>query len=216
MIEILGTKYTSKKLKEIIKNMAKKFDVIQKFTPDELAFLTAIAERHARPEKIENAIRDNGNMRFSVTTDWYGSSHYKFMNIDGEMEAISLRDCCAIKPKKRSDRDNLNEACRLAFKSETEFMRRAAIGSKCPVTGEILDIKNTHIHHQGESDMATIIDGFLDETGLDISKIEYQNSHPKVFVDSSIETRFREYHNNVADLIAVSRTGHDILHEKGD
>lgn len=207
MVNILGTNYTEQELLTGVRQIRDGYWRNGNLSPTELDFMTAIFDRHPRPDKLDGAKRNGGRLILKVS-----GKGFKFVNKNGMWERISFKSCCMTTPKDSTPREKFIEACRLAIRNETTQARLDGIGTKCPISGTLLTEDNVCTHHQGKS-FAEIIDQFIMEHDLDITKLHYNLNHRKDFSDSDLRIRFKNYHQEYADLIAISIDAHKEIHK---
>lgn len=181
-------KTAAKEYTKGILNQYKPGDVV---SSEDLDFLTEalLLRGEAGLDKIGCGI-----LCIRVAETRYGNQGFILRRFDGSETDFSYIKCF----QKSNDKANFIAACRTAILRDKPF--KAA---------------GYHVHHRGKP-FKDIVNGFIEETGLDPSKVEIDGlgdmGIEKSFKDPELSERFRQYHGERAELEILSVEDHKAEH----
>jgi hypothetical protein len=109
-------------------------------------------------------------------------------------------------------------ACRLAVKATTQAFCDAEFAKsaerellRCPIAGNDFSREEAHVDHDDPWPFRRIVDEFIKREGIDVHKVDYDGfEHGSTFItlrDPRLADKFVRFHNDVARLRVVSRSG---------
>jgi hypothetical protein len=195
---------------------------------DALEFYRNILNSYVKNEKLNSADFDNvfglieihprkkqkiggGIDHFRVGLAKYGTKSFELVRTDGTSEFFSFTKRIN-KPKDSFSK--FLSACRKSIQTDLRnvkqkyFEQNSKDGkAKCQETGEYLTYEQLNVDHRQPNTFSIIVDRFLELNELDIDKIEYLliSGAPNELKDKEIESQFRNYHKDKANLRIVKK-----------
>jgi len=127
--------------------------------------------------------------------------------LDGTTTDFSFVQCV----KRKSARAEFISACRNAIYIYVMEFKNAAFAEGnliCPYRGTVITKEDCHIDHAPPNTFAEIVNGFIQEHGIDIESVAIQhgdNCQGDKLADLEFEGRWIEFHNARASLRAISK-----------
>jgi hypothetical protein len=106
-----------------------------------------------------------------------------------------------------------NAACRSAVNADIHKLKSCYFKNavnrmvKCQETGVLSKWEELVVDHRQPNTFSVIVDRFIELNDIDLSEIKYQSDEKNniIFSDNSLAEKFREYHNEKANLRIVRR-----------
>ncbi len=128
-----------------------------------------------------------------VDSDGFGKGCFWIKRVDNTEIDFSFYTCIN---GKKSVLQDFESACR---RSIAEFI--IDFKNKNGITKD----KREHVDHEPPLTFSKIVDDFIKEKNIDLTKIEYDNSSTMtLFIDKKLEKDFYEYHKSVCKLRIIS------------
>lgn len=193
-------KYKTDKCREILNKYSLNAIVSDE---NDISFLLSIFKNHNEWGQKKGV----GIQSISIKMSNFKNRYFQLNRFDGTYTDISFPHCINNKSKKA----DIIKACRNAIRSEIINYKNNSVVygvSTCPITGDVLNIENTHIDHYDLEFNPMFKKWFkkYDEELL-FSKINQtvDNSFETYFTDSLIIEDFKKFHNEHSKLRAVSK-----------
>ncbi|TXH46397.1 MAG: DUF3223 domain-containing protein [Desulfurellales bacterium] len=189
-------------------------DIVNMF---DAPFLTELFGMHpSAVQKIGCGIAAIEVRRNPVYTNTQG---FWIIRLDGSETDISYLECLTETPHhKRFER-----ACRVAVEpSIIKFKQQAfdAAGGKlrCPFTGDWLSFAGAHVDHIAPKTFQSMLADFVRKHGIDVESVKVNGkcvdgAIQDTLDNAGLEQSWIQYHDALADLRVVSRTG-NLSHAK--
>jgi hypothetical protein len=169
-------------------------------------FLVALLEYHRhRDQKIGVGVR-----AITVRTNHPGATRgFWLARCDGSCTDFSWVKC-VFPPAAHTD---LLRAMRHAIRHQVRAFKQQYFASRtqasCPVTGDIITLRNHHIDHEPPLTFKVLAGRFLDERGLASEAVALRGSgdgafYPE-FADTGLEREWQEFHRVHCRLRVVSK-----------
>lgn len=160
-------------------------------------------------EVVDLIAKDNPNTRFPGK-----SPTFFWIVADGSERNWNPADCW--RPK--SSKDEAKAAFRMAIQSQCRNKLDSVCQSiryelpNCPITGELFDprIKGQGEVHHDDPKFSIILSDFLEMTGIDLASVAVIRDNATLLADKALETMFQDYHEMRANLVVVSKKGHEM------
>lgn len=184
--------------------------ILHKYKPfialdsEDSIFMLALFENHPECEaKIGIGIKNV----FIQPNELYRQMEFGCVRLDGSRVVISYRKCLTPKPHKREVLSAMRAAVFpqiLSFKSNFFFNEKTRT---CEVTGVPISYSDCHIDHQAPYTFDQIVTTWMQRKGINFEQIRVRTSMdgtPTVIVDTELESEWQAYHEQNANLRAVS------------
>ncbi len=201
---------TQKNLKERIHKILYAYSFGEVLNELDTRFLYALVEGYHPSAEIKIGA---GVSRMEVRQNLIYKQNREFwiVRTDDTETDFSFMEC--LRPSKPLDK--FRTACRAAISPYMAMVKNnfwSGGGSAvCPLTGAPMTFDDSHVHHTGAKDFATIVDEFIKLEGLDVTAVELVGARDGVigdrFHDLELERRFVDFHNRAAELQVVSKFG---------
>ena len=103
-----------------------------------------------------------------------------------------------------AEKGRFAKAARLAVRDQVQTFRALAFASngspRCPISGKTLSAADAHVHHIGPMDFDRIVVIFVEENGVDLSRVSYTAGQ---FSSASLCGTFSQFHTQKARLLLV-------------
>jgi len=180
------------------------YDYLEKepLNESDFNFMLAVLNRHPSKEiKIGAGVKSI----FVKTNPIYKNKGFYILRHDLTTTDFSFMQCLT----RKTNVTKFKTACRLAIANDIVAFKLKNItnSNKCPVTGEYLTIKNSHVDHE-HPQFEQIIRDFIKTNNINIDEISLSGSVDgeigQRIKDKDIETKFIKFHNNIAKLRIIS------------
>lgn len=221
---VLGSIYNAKQLEakvKAIKSRLMGFVTITKGDSD-FDFMLELYSRYypwqengtPRPDSVVDLIA-----KHNQESDYPKSSPTFFWIVsDGTEHHWNPKHCVRIP----TPREEARKAFRTAIQGQIidkliKFRERYRTENpRCPVTGLQFDPQKPgeyDIHHE-VPEFDTILSEFLEITGIELTDVATKGENRTELADKTIEVMFQDYHAMRANLVVLSKAGHDIVTHK--
>lgn len=209
IIEIAGEVFRTKTaVKERARDVLNRESIGDTVDGEDLSFLAGLLERHPHAaQKI-----GPGLVAIFVGTPpgWPSQRCFWLRRTDGTETDWSFIECI----NASSQRAKFLSACRRAVSSQViAFKFSQSVKDDdwmtCPVTGELITVKASHVDHMAPMTFLALVDRFLQESGIDLETVRLEGIEDQEtddrFADQSLADRWAEFHRQHARLRLVSR-----------
>ena len=167
-----------------------------------------VAIHHDSKVKVGRGI---SHFTVELDSEFRRTRHFMIHRKDGSQTDVSFHS--AIKgPNRRRD---LLEALRRAVEDQivnfklNEFSLELEL--TCPLTGEVLDFKNCHVHHESPMTFIRLVGKWLKQESLDLNEVEITPSEDNQIVNkmtnqSQLES-WEQFHKEASTLRLLSKLG---------
>lgn len=204
---------TKKALAEKIRSILHSYEISQSLNETDFAFMKGVLELHPSAEQKKGC----GVKSIRVEIDGWGKNVcFKLTRNDGSETDFSYLHCLN---KEETPLVWFKKSARTAVESQILQFRDNAFKKNankdgcilCPIKGILVTNANAHVDHAPPCEFDTLVNSFLNETGINPAELEYNgfgdNEYKKSFADKEIEKRWAEYHKKHAILRITSIAG---------
>jgi hypothetical protein len=209
---------TKKSIEDYVKNILYAGNIGDPVKGDDFEFMICFFEMFHHEWIIKKGCGINN--LFRIKQPIYNKYRSFFIvRTDGSTTDISYK---ISKIQKENTRKDFNNALRNAIKNQiTEFRNNVFSKSdivKCPFTGEVLSIFNSHVDHF-EPSFEDLVQIFIDKHNItnieNLISIPADNQTSAVIIDESIKVMFEKFHRETAKLRVLSIKG-NLSHAKSN
>lgn len=186
-----------------IRDAYEDFDPLE---PEDHVFMADLLALHSEAaQKIGTGIHA---FYVQVDQEWQNSRHFVVVRQDGSQTDFSFKNCI-YGPNPRSD---VLAALRAAVVEQITRFRDAELvpGKLCPISGEGLTRKNTHVDHVAPDTFVALATRWTTQLGADLVQLELVPNAPNQLVrglrDPAQILSWQAFHQASAVLRLISRT----------
>jgi hypothetical protein len=159
---------TKTALSQYAQDILRSYRAGETVTPDHAAFLSEFVLRHPSADVKIGA----GIAGFRVAKVAFNSNGFILDRVDGTSIDFSYKQC--IRPVTQASR--VKYAMRRAIASQVIAVKQAVLPDRetmieCPVTGEIIDYRNSHVDHIPPKTFANLLQAYVTEMGVRLEDI---------------------------------------------
>jgi len=193
------TKTEKEKCMKTILNSYKAGEVLN---PTHFEYVYGMLENHPKYlEKIGCGIKN-----IKVDKSSFNTNCFYIVRIDGTTEGFSVKECITPKNNKQKAMNAFrNEVFFQTDKVKKQFFNDG-LEKECPITGEIITIKNAHVDHTKPITFEKLFDFFIEENNINVFGLEYNNiDNVRTLVDRKLADKWSSFHFKNAKLRVVSK-----------
>lgn len=208
-ITIAGTTFATKDgLRKHIRGIVDHYRDDEPIGPDDLAFMTALLERHRwRDEKIGSGI---AGMTVRVNAP-FPQRGFWITRVDGTRTDFSWVECVDASSKRK----DVLDAMRAAIADQKAAFREAFFSAPglatCPLTGEPITRDDCHVDHEAPDTFESLAGRFIAENAVNIEGVNIDGYGDgelfKSFRDDDLRIAWQEFHRAHARLRLLSKRG---------
>lgn len=200
---------TKKALREYVRQILYATSAGRLLGPDDFEFMCALLERHqGAKQKMGCGIAAICVRKNPV----FGNFGFWLIRTDGTDTDFSFEKCL----KHETKLQQFKAACRTAVADTVIQFKRAYFAqfvgglATCPITGESMTIRTSHVDHAPPMTFDRIVMQFIDDRELDVQAVKVagvgeDNVVRNRIADDQLRNEFVRYHNSVATLRVISK-----------